>query len=173
MNLEVKGLDDLTRGIDGMAIQVQAAAQRALKETAIKIWTVSINNAPRSPTQDEIDMDRAMKAAAKGKKFKKRPNRRKADATSRPEPGELRKSIAYEVIGDTASIFVASNSKAGKYAKKMHDERGKTWNNLGPGSENLIKKGQDVGDKFIERAFNANEVLLEKKLKQELNKVNL
>lgn len=45
--------------------------------------------------------------------------------------GNLKKSITVEVNADSVEIGVPSNSPAGKYAEKMHDEHGKTWNNLG------------------------------------------
>ena len=42
--------------------------------------------------------------------------------------------------------------KGYNYAPKIHDERGKTWQNLGPGSIAKNSSGK-VGDKFIERAI--------------------
>ena len=45
--------------------------------------------------------------------------------------------------------------KGYNYAPKIHDERGKTWQNLGPGSIAKNSSGK-VGDKFIERAIADN-----------------
>ena len=51
-------------------------------------------------------------------------------------------------------VFVGSNSLAGKYAKRIHDDRYKSWWDRGPGS---IAKGTHAREKFIERAINDNE----------------
>lgn len=74
-------------------------------------------------------------------------------------PGGLERSIKAEhgkaSNGVFASVFVATNAEGAKYAVKIHDERGKTWQNLGPGS---IKKseGRHVADKYIERPRDEN-----------------
>jgi len=185
MDIEVKGMDDLMRGIDGMAVQVQAAAERALKATAKTIWTVAKQNAPRSPSSGQIKANRKTN----------RKTKRKPTATSRPAPGGLERSISYEVFGSKeASIFVPSNSEAGTYAEFIHDcrvpgarpiirgprggeKRAKgpagTWSNLGIGSVAKMSGGKEVGEKFIGRAFQKHSGLLGKKLKQELDKVKL
>ena|GEM_PF-5770762 len=114
MYIEVKGMDDLMRGIDGMAVQVQSASERALKATAKTIWTVAKQNAPRSPSSGQIKANRKTN----------RKTKRKPTATSRPAPGGLERSISYEVFGSKeASIFVPSNSEAGTYAEFIHDCR--------------------------------------------------
>ena len=51
------------------------------------------------------------------------------------------------------SVFVASNSQAGRYARRIHDEKGVTWRNRGPGT---IAKGARADEKFIERAIKDN-----------------
>jgi len=84
--------------------------------------------------------------------------KRKKQTVSRKFPGNLEKSIEAEYDDKHASVFVAMNalcvSKGGfNYAKKIHDERGKTWKKLGAGS---IAKGGKVGDKFIERSIKDN-----------------
>ena len=60
------------------------------------------------------------------------------------------RSIAVKYDNTNATIFVASNSEAGKYAFRIHEEKGKTWKNRGPGT---IAKGSKADDKFIERAI--------------------
>ena len=58
-------------------------------------------------------------------------------------------------VGDGfVSINVPSNSRGGAYAEKMHDEKGKTWLNLGVRSK---QKGGKVGDKYILRAAKDSE----------------
>lgn len=60
------------------------------------------------------------------------------------------RSITFASDAEKAEIFVASNSEAGKYAKKMHDEKGLSWWNRGPGTE---AKGPQADHKFILRAI--------------------
>jgi hypothetical protein len=84
---------------------------------------------------------------------KRRPGARKANATSRPNPGGLTRSIDYRVTEDDAEVFVSANSEAAKYAKKIHDEKGATWFNRGPGT---VAKGPQADELFILRAVQSN-----------------
>lgn len=68
---------------------------------------------------------------------------------SRPTPGGLMRSIQARSTGETAEVFVPSNSVAGTYAFKIHEERGSKWKDLGPGSQ---AKGSQAREKFITRA---------------------
>jgi hypothetical protein len=108
-------------------------------------------NAPKSPTMTERS------ATLKRKKRTAR----------RTTPGGLEKSIEYEVKGGTCSVFVASNSYAGKYAKRIHDEKGKSWHKRGPGT---IAKGSRADDKFVERAIRDNQDKFLDVFKSELRK---
>lgn len=98
-------------------------------------------NAPRSPTM------RQLSATLK----------RKKRTIQRRMPGGLEKSISYEVVRDgggwACSVFVPTNSYAGKYAKRIHDEKGKTWRHRGPGT---VAKGARADDKYILRAVRDN-----------------
>ena len=108
-------------------------------------------NAPKSPTMAERS------ATLK----------RKKRTALRTTPGGLEKSIEYEIKGGTCSVFVASNSYAGKYAKRIHDEKGKSWHKRGPGT---IAKGSRADDKFIERAIRDNQDKFLDVFKSELRK---
>ena len=44
--------------------------------------------------------------------------------------GSLKGSITMEVKKDRVEIGVPANSKAGDYAEKMHDEKGRSWKKL-------------------------------------------
>ena len=68
-------------------------------------------------------------------------------------PGGLEKSIEYEADETHCSVFVAANSQAGRYAKRIHDEKGITWRNRGAGT---VAKGPRADEKFIERAIRDN-----------------
>ena len=104
----------------------------------------AISNAPRSPTQAQKNALRKTK----------RKVTRKATAHSRTMPGGLEKSIGMKVGIDNASVFVASNSQAGRYGARIHDGKGKSWRNRGAGT---IAKGARADDKFIERAIKDNQ----------------
>jgi len=60
-----------------------------------------------------------------------------------------------------AEIYVPINSAAGEYAKRMHDEKGQTWNNYGRGT---LAKGSDAGEKYIKRAITHNDSLIRRSL---------
>lgn len=79
--------------------------------------------------------------------------RRKAGSHSRHAPGGLERSIQWRLIGKglnlDAEIYVAANAEAGKYAKRIHDEKGKTWRKRGP---RTVAKGARADDKYILRA---------------------
>ena len=78
----------------------------------------------------------------------------KANAPRSPTMnGGLERSIEYEASESGCAVFVASNSQAGRYARRIHDEKGITWRNRGPGT---VAKGQRADEKFIERAIRDN-----------------
>jgi len=184
MDITIRGLDELTRAIDAMPGQVQAAVRRGLTTAAKIIKDEAVGNAPRSPTQSQITQNlKCSKPTRKkgpngeemllcvhpktGKPFYRKRGR-KANATSRAAPGGLERSITYRVWDNyEASVFVASNSEAGKYAGFIHDG---TYN-LGIGSVAKKSRGKNVGNTFIERAGQANEGLAFQKVEEELRKV--
>ena len=110
--------------------------QLALKE--------SISNAPVSPKQSQKNKERKTK----------RKVRRKATAHSRAMPGGIERSISMKVGIDNACVFIAANLDAGKYAKRIHDGKGKSWFKRGIGT---VLKGARADDKFIERAIKDNQ----------------
>lgn len=117
--------------------------QNAITRVGRYVQSEAINRAPISPKQEQL------------------PGRKKGSTSiSKKAPGGLERSIEFEKQkgGMQGAVFVAANSEAGQYAKKIHDERGTSWENLGPGS--IAKDGRSpdkVGDKFIERAWDENE----------------
>ena len=117
---------------------------QTLTRLALLVHRDALANAPITPTQQTLNKLHG----------RKRTVHRKATAYSRPKPGGLMRSIAYRVGLDTAEIYVAANSEAGKYAFRMHEEKGKTWWNRGPGT---VAKGTRADHKFIERAITENQ----------------
>ena len=141
------------------------AVNKALNRCGL-IWKrESVANAPRSPKASEIRAVRKAKWDAKGKKPSKAQKaawkaRRNPRAHSRPAPGGLERSIQLEARlkspdwdGSEVEVYVDSGSEAAKYAKKIHDEKGKSWRNRGPGT---VAKGARADEKFIERALADN-----------------
>lgn len=120
--------------------------------------------APKSPTdQERRSVSRATKAQWSAAK-----KRRSATATSRTKPGALQNSIQLRATHLLAEIFVPTNSPAGAYAWKMHEEKGKTWHNRGIGT---VKKGEKADEKFIERAINDSEQELVAIIQDETEKI--
>ena len=139
MELPLTGLDRLSRALGDLRTQSRTLAREALFMCAQHCKAVAAAYAPRSPTMANHS------AALK----------RKKRTTAHRYPGSLEKSIECESSADRASVFVRQNalcvSATGyNYAKRIHDEHGKSWRNLGAGS---IAKGGKVGEKFTERAI--------------------
>ena len=147
----IRGADLLVAQLSLLPKKQAQAVNAALGRIALLAQRESVRNAPRSPTNAQVS------ATLKRKKRTAR----------RTYPGGLEKSIEQEVRGDTAHIFVASNSFASKYAKRIHDEKGKSWHKRGAGT---FAKGQRADDKFIERAIKDNQEKFYKILQDEVRK---
>lgn len=134
---DIQGLDAVNAAIRDLAKVAPTAARRAMARCGLIAVREAKANAPRSPT---------MKQQSATLKRKKRTARRLL-------PGGLEKSIEYAASETGCSVFVAANSQAGMYARRIHDEKGVTWRNRGPGT---IAKGVRADEKFIERAIRDN-----------------
>lgn len=137
--IELTGVSEALQTLANVAKDGPKATQRAMSAIAILVQREARRNAPRSPTRGMLN--RARKT--------KRKVTRSARATSRTAPGALENSIDREATSEAAIIFIASNSNAGKYARRIHEEKGETWRNRGLGT---IAKGARADEKFIERA---------------------
>ena len=111
--------------------------------------------APVSPTQDEIDRERARRKGVRVSKAKKTRMRRKT--RNKPIPGGLERSIHAEVDGTgedmKVACFVRTPSEAQAYADVIHNKKGERWFNRGIGTR---EKGEKADEKFIERARDDN-----------------
>lgn len=134
-----------------------AANTRGLKRIALLGHRESVKNAPISPTSSLL---KAMRKT-------NRRVRRNPRATSRPMPGSLERSIDQRSDGKVAEIFVNASSMAGKYAFRIHSEKGISWQKRGPGT---IAKGGRADHRFIERAITENEPVFVRVLEDEHNK---
>jgi hypothetical protein len=68
---------------------------------------------------------------------------------NRPMPGGLMRSISVRNTDTQVECFVPTNSVAGSYAFKIHEEKGSKWKDRGPGTQ---AKGPQADEKFITRA---------------------
>lgn len=134
---DIQGLDAVNAAIGNLSKVAPVAATAALRQTGWMLVQESVLNAPKSPD---------MKTLSATLKRKKRTARRTL-------LGGLERSIQYESDARHCSVFVASNSEAGAYARRIHDEKGVTWRNRGPGT---VYKGKRADEKFIERAVRDN-----------------
>lgn len=139
---------------------VGSLVQQAAKEAGEWIagdWMAKAAHvyAPVSPTQDEIDRERARRKGVRVSSVKKTRLRRKV--RNKPIPGGLERSITAvnETIGDAVrvSCYVRTPSEAQAYANVIHNEKGKRWFKRGIGT---VAKGEKADERFIERARDEN-----------------
>lgn len=136
---DIRGLKEVERTLKNLRRVAPSACRVALQKCGAFAMREAKANAPKSPT---------MKILSATFKRKKRTSRKMM-------PGGLERSIEYKVAdnGKAVSIFVSSNSFAAKYAKRIHDDKGRTWQKRGPGT---VAKGARADDKFILRAIKNN-----------------
>lgn len=157
-------------GVEGILRELQQTGQQVTKNSARAMFRVGAlvkdtaqQYAPISPSAGQLRSastgTKAQRAAGK--------KRRKASATSRVKPGSLQASLRFQSDAGKADIYVPSNSPAGKYAEKMHNEKGKTWHRRGIGTQ---AKGAQADHKFIERAIRDNESKIDAILNDELGR---
>ena len=169
----IRGIEKVEGKIKGLHLGVRSAVEGAVKTCAIIAKDEAVKNAPVSPTQEQInnamrlwkpvkgDANRLTRKDRHGKRrYRKRG--RKPDAV-RAVPGGLRNSITAWAEGLEACVFVPSNSPAGKYARRIHDEKGKAWHKRGIGT---VAMGERADDKFIERAIGDNKDKFYKRIKK-------
>ena len=142
LHIELHGLDAALKNLEAIAGASSAIMKRSLYRIAALVHDTAQTYAPRSPTVGDI-------RKATGRRMRIR----KARGYSRPKPGGLERSIDMDVDSTDATIFVASNSEAGLYAFRIHEEKGITWQNRGIGT---ISKGAKADDEFIVRAIHDN-----------------
>jgi len=66
----------------------------------------------------------------------------------------LKQRLRYLIDIRPSKVEIYTDQSSSGYAKKIHDEKGSTWHNLGPGT---LAKGIDADDKFIKRAIDDSE----------------
>ena len=126
---------DVAGEFEELSRRMQSAVRRGLKRIAQVVCTRAKWYAPKSPTKAMLRQLYAFGSRGGGK--------------NRPRPGGLMRSIDKVSNEHSASVFVGQHSEAAAYAKRIHDEKGQTWWNRGPGT---IAKGPQADEKFIDRA---------------------
>ena len=154
--IEIRGIADVMAKVKGAAKIVPNITPDVLERCGFLAQREAIANAPRSPTNEQYSATLKRKQRTARKMY----------------PGGLEKSIEHAVLFDTCFVFVAENSYAGRYAARIHDEKGITWRNRGPGT---IAKGRRADEKFIERAVFDNQEnfkrIFEDELKKEIDRL--
>ena len=131
------GNPDVSGEFRELSRKMQAAVARGLRRIGQAVCSRAKWYAPKSPTRAMLRKIYRFGSRGGGK--------------NRPRPGGLMRSIDYVSNEHSVSVFVGRNSEAAKYAKRIHDEKGLTWWNRGPGT---IAKGAQADEKFIDRAAN-------------------
>lgn len=157
MQIDVSGL---TRALEKMQSKPEEVAH-VMAQTAFRVGALvhdtAVQYAPIGPPQNiktQLGTIRMVNLGWSNRRIrnvrKAAKARRSPTASSRPMPGALQDSIQVRCGVDYAEIFVPSNSPAGKYAVRIHDEKNQTWWNRGAGT---IMKGPQADEKFITRAI--------------------
>lgn len=164
IGVEIDGQERLLAALARLPVEARQAGGRAIRRATELVRRRSLSNAPRSPTQFQKNKLRKTRRDTR--------KQRKATAFTRAKPGGLERSIEGSVDADglTGRVYVAANSEAGKYAVRIHDEKGRTWHRRGPGT---VAKGRAADAKFIERALNDSNGDIAAIIGDELRKVGL
>jgi len=146
IDLKFEGRREVIAALKQAEREGREGISRALYRVGTLVKDRAVEYAPKSPTSEELRAFR--RKSGRGKR--KSAGNRKARATSRTKPGGLMRSISYKSNAKMAEVFVATNSEAGRYAWRIHEEKGRTWHKVGPGT---LAKGAKADHKFIERAI--------------------
>ncbi len=160
---DITGLAELERTLQNLRRVAPSACRVALQKCGAFAMREAQENCPVSPTMKQLS------ATLK----------RKKRTSQKTTPGNLKLSIAFDVSPDgmATSVFIPQNalcvSKKGfNYAKRIHDEKGRTWQKRGPGT---VAKGARADEKFIERAIKDNvgkyTAIVEAALQKELGRI--
>ena len=142
ISLKTENIGSVTKDLNKLSKDIVAERESSLLEVGRFVEAEAKLRTPVSPT----------KAQAKKDPFYsyKKGNR----------PGVLRDGIKLRKGSGWVDIGVlGANARA--YADYIHNQFGKLWHRLGPGS--LVQStGRDVGAKFIDRAYDENKAEIDK-----------
>jgi hypothetical protein len=191
MEVTIEGLESVVETLNRADNSLRSGMRRALYRIGALVKRTAVDYAPISPTTGMLkQFSNRLKAGGENANVMYVAGRRgqgghavklttfyavrlpmllskDPNATTRPTPGGLMRSIAFTSSDSQMEIFVPSNSPAGTYAKKIHDEKGSTWKERGPGTQ---AKGPQADEKFIERAVKDNEANILAIITDQVNK---
>ena len=144
VNVDTRELRAFVNRLDKAGKNTPANIKKMLKKVGVIVQGKARTYAPRSMTKSQYV------STLKGGKTKQ--------AASKFHPGQLKKSITAEQSKNKVEIGVPSNAPAGKYAEKMHDDRGRSWKELNKFND------PDATDKYIYKAYDDSEGNIEKAL---------
>ena len=156
--IDASQLKRLDRSLSKANVSFKRGVKAFLKKVGVIVLGLARKYAPESPTLAQYA---SMNKSGKTK--------RKVSTT-----GSLRDSIRTDLGADYVSINVPSNSRGGKYAEKIHDEKGKSWKKRGIRTR---EKGSKADEKYIYRAAEDSEkemdALIDKTINDVINKIGL
>lgn len=143
ISMTTQGRDALA-GLDAGIDLDTPQMQMQMRKVGLLVQGDAVENSPISMTKSQY------------LKTLKPQNRKKSKAKSENfQPGSLEKSIKHQLVSSSeVDVFTATNAGVGEYAVRIHDEKGTSWRNRGPGT---VAKGGKADHKFIERAISDNE----------------
>lgn len=163
LTADITNAHEVIRGLRLAEHQIEAHLGRMMYRIGAAVKDTAVKYAPKSPTQAE----KRKASTATAAQWKAAKARRNARSTTRAAPGGLMRSIAFKSDRNSAEIFVAANSEAGKYAFAIHELKGVTWHNRGVGT---VAKGAKADEKFIERAIADKEDAIRAIAEDQMNK---
>lgn len=134
--VDTSQLRRLERSLSKAGVKFEKGSTLFLKRIGVLVQGLARKYSPESPT---LSMYASMNKSGVTK-------RNRSSITT----GSLRDSITVDSKKDSVSINVPSNSRAGDYAEKIHDQKGTAWRNRGPRTK---QKGSKADEKFIYRAY--------------------
>jgi len=146
IGIKVDNLASVDKDLNDLNKDIGTGAQRTLGEVGRFVQSEAKVRCPVSPT----------KAQAAGTGYHYDPKK---------SPNELTNSIDADLGRGYVDVGVL-HGNATKYAAVIHDGFGKLWSKLGPGSK---AKGNKVGAKFIDRAYDDNEKEIDTKFERNVN----
>jgi len=184
MQITIEGMPEIMAKLDSLDNGIRASMRRALHRIGGLWKRTAVDYAPISPS---TSMLKKLKKGGGSTVVKGRHGRAggqvyltqfysdrlemllgQAKSKTRPMPGGLRRSIKVQSDDRHVEVFVPSNSPGGSYAVKMHDEKGRTWKQRGPGTQ---AAGAQADDKFITRAANDKKSDFLAIMESEINKI--
>lgn len=158
--VDSRQLKRLNKSLSKAGVKFEKGTTRLLKKIGVVVQGLAFKYSPESPSRAQY--------AAQNKSGVTR--RSASSITSR----SLRDSITMKAGKDSVSIFVPSNSRAGKYAEKIHDEKGSSWQKRGVRTR---QKGSKSDDKYIYRAYDDSEkeqsALVDQVIKELINGIGV